>query len=130
MARVLIIDDDDGVRALLRRVLERAGHDVTEAADGKQGLRQFHQVPADLIIVDIFMPEKEGLDTILEIREVAPHVKTIAISGGGMTGSLEYLDYADTFGVDRTFTKPLDLEEVVKEVARLLVSSSGKQESD
>jgi YesN/AraC family two-component response regulator len=87
-------------------------------------------VPADLIIVDIFMPEKEGLDTILEIREVAPHVKTIAISGGGMTGSLEYLDYADTFGVDRTFTKPLDLEEVVKEVARLLVSSSGKQESD
>jgi YesN/AraC family two-component response regulator len=130
MARVLIIDDDDGVRALLRRVLERADHDVTEAADGKQGLRQFHQVPADLIIVDIFMPEKEGLDTILEIREVAPHVKTIAISGGGMTGSLEYLDYADTFGVDRTFTKPLDLEEVVKEVARLLVSSSGKQESD
>lgn len=130
MASVLIIDDDEDVRAVLRRALEGAGYDVTEAADGKEGLREFRRSPADVIIVDIFMPEKEGLETILEIRELAPHVKTMAISGGGMTGSLEYLDYANTFGVDRTFTKPLVLEEVVKEVRRLLVSSSGEQGSD
>jgi len=130
MARVLIVDDEEDVRVVLRRALERAGYDVTEAADGKEGLREFRRSPADVIIVDIFMPEKEGLETILEIRELAPHVKTMAISGGGMTGSLEYLDYANTFGVDRTFTKPLVLEEVVKEVRRPLVSSSGEQGSD
>ena len=113
------------MRAVLRRVLERASHDVAEAADGNEGLKQFHRAPADLIIVDIFMPEKEGLETILEIRQAAPHVKTIAISGGGMTGSLEYLDYANTFGVDRTFTKPLDLGEIVEAIATLLASDSG-----
>jgi len=133
MPHILVIDDEDEVRAVLRRALERAGYEVSEAVDGKEGLRQFRQKPADLIIVDIFMPEKEGLETILEIHEVGKRVKTIAMSGGGMTGSLEYLDYAKKFGVDRTFTKPLDLKEMVETVTTLLGLDrppSDKQDSE
>src|SRR3989304_3218193 len=133
MPHILVIDDEGEVRAVLRRALERAGYEVSEAVDGKEGLRQFRQKPADLIIVDIFMPEKEGLETILEIHEVGKRVKTIAMSGGGMTGSLEYLDYAKKFGVDRTFTKPLDLKEMVETVTTLLGLDrppSDKQDSE
>src|SRR3972149_2059894 len=77
---------------------EQAKYEVDDASDGKQGARLYRQRPADLVIVDIFMPEKEGLETIEDIRQDFPEVKCRAISGGGVTGSFDYLSYAKTFG--------------------------------
>ena len=118
--RILIIDDEEEVREILRRALEKDGFAVDEAADGREGLRRFRQGGADLVIVDLFMPYKEGMETILEIRETAPDVRTIAISGGGLSGEMEFLEHAETFGASRTFTKPLDLAVLVKAVHELL----------
>ena len=83
MARILIIEDDSDVRTLVCLELEAAGHQVRGAPDGEQGLRLQRQSPADVVVTDIFMPEKEGIETIRDLKEEFPQVKIIAISGGG-----------------------------------------------
>ncbi len=120
MARILLIDDDRLVRQLLRTVLEDVGHVVEEATDGRQGLKKFHQEPFDLVIVDIFMPRVDGLQTIIEMKESHPHMKSIAISGGGLTKEMAFLSYAKTFGADRIFSKPLDMKEFMKATEELI----------
>jgi DNA-binding response OmpR family regulator len=120
MARILIIEDDLGVRSMLRRVLEGAEHEVIEAGDGRMGLNLFRQEAVDLVITDIVMPEKEGLETILELRQSNPAVKIIAISGGDSKG-YDYLASAERFGALRTFRKPFviwDLLDAVQEMLR------------
>ncbi len=109
MARILIIDDDDGVRRLLERVLERAGHSVLTARDGEAGLAAARQARPDLVITDIFMPEREGLSTIVELRRIHPDVPVIAISGGGMLAGGDYLSVARDMGADRVLPKPLQI---------------------
>ena len=86
MARILIIDNDVQILNMLRQTLEREGYDVLKASNGKQGIRLHREEPVDLIITDIIMPEKEGIETILELKRDYPDVKIIAISGGGRTG--------------------------------------------
>ena len=83
MARILIIDDEPTILLMLKKMLERSGYVVDMAINGKEGMELFAKFPADLIITDIVMPEKEGLETIREIKKDHPHVKIIAISGGG-----------------------------------------------
>lgn len=83
MARLLLIEDDEGVRTVLRRMLEQAGHTVIEAHNGKEGLGLFQRASADLVITDIVMPEKEGLEVVKALRDTHPPVKIIAISGAG-----------------------------------------------
>lgn len=83
MARILVIDDDKDIRTLMLFELEAAGHEVRAAADGAQGLALQRASPADVVITDIFMPEKEGIETIRDLRDEFPLVKIIAISGGG-----------------------------------------------
>jgi YesN/AraC family two-component response regulator len=85
MANILIIDDDQQILNMLSQILKRAGYGVVEALDGKQGLKLYRENPTDLIITDIIMPEKEGLETIMELQRDFPDVKIIAISGGGIT---------------------------------------------
>ncbi len=121
MGRILIIDDEDQVRAVLRQMLERKGHEVFEAADGVEGLKINREHPADLIITDIIMPEKEGIETIKELRREFPAVKIIAMSGGGRIGPESYLKMAKGFGAARTFTKPIDQNELVDVVAEILM---------
>ncbi len=82
MARILLIDDDDSVRTMLRLTLAHFGHTVIEARNGKEGLELFQHANADLVITDIVMPEKEGLEVLMELRKKHPPVKIIAISGG------------------------------------------------
>ena len=82
MSRILIIEDDEHVRGMLRKMLERIGYDVFDAPDGKEGLDFYRNTPVDLVITDILMPEKEGIQTIMELRREFPDVKIIAISGG------------------------------------------------
>lgn len=113
MAHILVVDDDDRIRRLLAIILQRAGHEVTEARDGKVAARTFRQRPAEVIITDILMPEMEGIETILELRRDYPDVKVIAISGGGRLDPDVYLDLARRCGVLRTFSKPIDRQELL-----------------
>lgn len=120
MARILVIEDDHHTRALLRQALELAGYTVLEAADGREGLRRQRASPAHLVITDIFMPEQEGLETIMALRRESPDVKIIAISGGGRLGRLDFLDVAARLGAQRTFYKPFDYQELLATVRELL----------
>ncbi len=120
MARILIIDDEDQTHRMLRIVLERAGYEIVEARDGQEGLRYYRAAPVDLIITDILMPGKEGLETIMELRREAPGVKIIAISGGGQIGTLDFLDIAKLLGARRALEKPFNLQEFVTAVQEVL----------
>lgn len=120
MARILVIDDDDTVRLSVRLALEDADHKVEEAADGLEGMNLFRNHPADLVITDIFMPEKEGLETIDEIKQVAPQTKIIAISGGGRMDPEDYLEIAMRVGADYSLLKPFDIQVLVNAVDDLL----------
>lgn len=121
MSNILIVDDDAQVRAVLRRILEREGHEVAEAADGREGAQRFRDWPPDLVLMDIFMPEQEGLETIRELRWDFPDVKIIAISGGGKSGRLEPLDAARKFGAAVTLKKPISRQELLAAVAQVLL---------
>ena len=110
MASVLIIDDDPQVRDLLTQVMEEEGHTVATACNGEEGMNRYRTQPADLVILDILMPEKEGLETIREIRREFPKVKNIAISGGSERAKMNVLDVAGRLGAHRTLHKPFPLE--------------------
>jgi len=120
MARILLIDDDEQVLDMLYESLTREGYDVLRASNGEQGLRLYRQKPVDLIITDIIMPEKEGIETIIELRRDFPDVKIIAMSGGGRIGTKDYLHLAKIFGVQRTFTKPVAREQLLDAIKALL----------
>ena len=117
---ILVIDDDDQFRGMLRQTLEHAGYEVMDASNGKEGIRVFRENPADLVITDIIMPEKEGIETIRELKREFPDVKIIAISGGGRIGPVSYLKMAKGLGAQRTLTKPLEREELLRVVRELI----------
>jgi CheY-like chemotaxis protein len=120
MARILVIDDDVLVLDMLYESLTREGYDVLRASNGEEGLRLYRKEPVDLIITDLFMPEKEGIETIIELRQDFPDVKIIAISGGGRIGTKDYLQMAKIFGVQRTFTKPVAREQLLAAIRVLI----------
>lgn len=119
MPRILVVDDEEQIRRILRTTLERAGHEVETAADGNEAVAAYDPARHDLVITDIVMPEKEGIATIQELHQANPDVKIIAISGGGRISPEEYLDWARRFGVHRTFTKPIDRDDLLRTVAEL-----------
>jgi CheY-like chemotaxis protein len=116
---VLLIDDEKAFRSVLRQVLSTAGYDVIEAANGAEGIQRFNEKPADMIITDIIMPEKEGIETIIELKKAHPDVKFIAMSGGGWYGTDIDFDMAKKLGA-RTLNKPFALQELLDVVADLL----------
>lgn len=120
MARVLVVEDEEQVRDMIRQTLERAGHEVFEAADGEEGLAVFDTATIDLVVTDILMPKKGGLATILELRQKNPEIKIIAMSGGGRSGKLNFLSTAKTFPGVRTFRKPFRKTEFLAAVDELL----------
>lgn len=120
MARILIIDDESQIRSMLRLMLERVGYEVLEAADGMEGIRQYRDNPADLIITDLIMPNKDGIGMIIELKKEFPKVKIIAMSGGGVNRPEGYLDGAKKLGAERTLTKPIDREEMLSAVKETL----------
>jgi CheY-like chemotaxis protein len=124
MANILVIDDDDQFRKLLRKVLEKEGYGVTEAADGKKGIQQYQHSPADLVLTDIVMPDKEGIETIMDLRRMDSHVKIIAMSGGGQIGADSYLDLAKKLGAHQTLTKPIDRQELLSVIKKALDSAT------
>jgi DNA-binding response OmpR family regulator len=120
MARILVIDDEAVIRDLLLKILEREGYETITATDGKDGIRIFRENPTDLIITDLIMPEKEGIETIMELRRDFKDVKVIAMSGGGKVDPETYLHIAKTIGAIGTIAKPFDLKELLKTVQEFL----------
>jgi YesN/AraC family two-component response regulator len=120
MAHILIIDDEQPIRLMLRKLFESEGYTVTEASDGIEGIKCYHENPADLIITDIIMPEKEGLETIIALKKENPDVKIIVMSGGGKHKQDVYLDMAKKLGAKQTFKKPIRKEELLRAVKELI----------
>lgn len=120
MAKVLVIEDEEQVRDMIRQTLERAGHEVFEAGDGEAGIEIFDHQKIDLVVTDILMPKKGGLVTILELRQKSPNLKIIAMSGGGRSGKLNFLSTAKTFPGVVTFRKPFRKTEFLTAVEELL----------
>ena len=121
MARILLIDDDDSVRSVLSKILAHYGHTVIEARNGNEGLELFKDARADLLITDIVMPEKEGLEVLMELRKIHPPVKIIAISGGGRFSAMDYLQTAKLMGATRVLEKPFTQEVLMTTINELLV---------
>lgn len=120
MAKILIIDDDRRASALFGRILSAAGHQVTLAADGDEGLAAFDGSPAEIVITDLLMPGTEGIETIRELRRRDPRLPIIAISGGGSLDKTDLLNLAERFGANWTLAKPLESKDLVDAVAALL----------
>ena len=118
MAEILLIDDDDAFRGVVATTLRQAGHQVTEASDGRKGIAQFRSKPADLVITDLVMPRQEGIETILELRRDFPGLRIIAISGAAHSPT--YLRLADQLGATRTLAKPVPAETLLRAVEELL----------
>lgn len=118
--RILVIDDEPSVLDLLQRILESEGYAVEVASNGLEGVELFRLQPCDLVISDMVMPVKDGLQTILELRNIAPNLPVIAISGGGVISKERYLTVAGYLGRVKTIAKPFAVEAIVKAVAGLL----------
>jgi DNA-binding response OmpR family regulator len=125
MATILVIEDDREVRDFLVEVLTRAGHAVTAAANGRDGVAKFREEPAQVVITDIIMPEKDGIETILDLRREHPQLKVIAISGGGRSTPENYLHSARLLGADRAFRKPFRNEEILAAINELVPEAAG-----
>ena len=119
MARILVIDDEREARIPLRHILQAAGHEVEEASDGLLGLELYRRQPVDLVITDLMMPGKSGLEVIEELREEDPDAKVIAITAYVEEALLE----AEALGADRTLLKAVPLQEILKAVEEVLEGS-------
>ena len=124
LANILLIDDDAGIRGTARAILEAAGHRVSEAADGEQGIELFRGSDFDLVITDLYMPGKEGIETIQEILDQGPDTPILAMSGGGGGGGGALVD-AEMLGATATLRKPFTAEQLRDAVSRLLGESGG-----
>lgn len=120
MARILIIDDEASIRRPLQMLLERAGHEVVAARDGSEGIRLWRRDPGDLVITDIHMPGKDGIETIIELKDIAPGARILAMSGGDMNPGVDVLGDARMLGAIRTISKPFLLGEMLEAVEAAL----------
>ena len=124
MASILVIDDASEIREILREILEQAGHVVRIASNGNNAIKLFRKDVTDLVITDILMPEKEGLETIRELRKINPNLKIIAISGGGRINAKSYLAIAKSFGAEKTIPKPFGNRDILNAVDELITPTN------
>jgi CheY-like chemotaxis protein len=120
MPRILLVDDNEPFRKMLHKTLENAGYEVQDAANGQFVLDLYRQHPCDLILTDLVMPEKEGLETITELRRFNPRVKIIVMSGGGRINPKNNLVMAERLGARRTLAKPFSQQEILDAIAEVL----------
>ncbi len=121
MSRILVVEDDEHVRKMLQLTLERAGHSVRTAVNGEEGIRLHRKDPADLMIVDMIMPVKDGAETIREVRRETPDLKIIAISGGSSrVAPGRYLSRAKRYGAFRCLAKPFGGQQILVAVDDIL----------
>lgn len=123
MRRILVIDDDDIINGMIVQLLTESGYEAEGVEDGDQGLTLFGSKAFDLVVTDIIMPEKEGLETISSIRRINKKVPIIAISGGGKLGPEQYLHMAKHFGADYAFQKPFYREPFLAAIRECLAGT-------
>jgi CheY-like chemotaxis protein len=116
--RVLLIEDDASVRRLVRRMLERGRHEVTEADNGRAGLDRLGSGVFDLVITDIVMPEMDGIELLIALRKHHPSLRVIAMSGGSRTGQMDFLGSAEKLGASAVLHKPFTLDVLTTAIAR------------
>jgi len=114
MATILIIDDEKGIRSLLREVLENEGHQVIEASNGRKGMELYLKAPTDLVIMDILMPVKDGMEATWQLTHEFPDAKIIAMTAG--RGDTNFLDVVKLFGAHRALEKPFKMEDMLEAV--------------
>jgi CheY-like chemotaxis protein len=120
MPRILLVDDDESFRPMLHETLERFGYEVVVAVNGREALDRYREQPADLVLTDVIMPDKEGLETIREIRRQWPDARIIAMSGGGRTGPDNYLKIARNMGAAEVLSKPFSNRDLLNAIERVL----------
>jgi CheY-like chemotaxis protein len=125
MARILVIDDEPDMRAMLELILKSAGHEVILAADGREGVERYRTSPADLVITDIYMPKQDGLETIRELRSCFPEVAIIAMSGSPDSGTM--LSIAQNLAAVEVLRKPFVADELIAAVEKALGGLSPAQ---
>ena len=126
MALILIIDDDEGLRRMATKAIEKAGHTVICAENGREGVEMFTAHRPALVITDILMPEKEGIETIREIYAAAPETCIIAMSGGGARQDMSFLKFSEKLGAGAVMEKPFRPADLVATVERLLKDAAEK----
>jgi CheY-like chemotaxis protein len=120
MASVLVVDDDETFRKIVVRAVQRMGHEVAEAKNGVEAIECFERHALDLLITDVLMPEKDGIETIRAVRKKWPTVRIIAMSGGGRVEPARYLQMAEAVGVWDTLAKPFSKSELEMLIVKVL----------
>ena len=121
--RILVIDDDNDVRQLICRMISSEGYETLEASNGKEGMKLIRSEPKiDLVITDLIMPEQEGIETIKELKRDFPHIKILAISGGGKIDAQDYLAIAKGMGADLALSKPFIRQDFLDAIQKLMGS--------
>ena len=121
MATILVVDDEKDVCEYMRDLLENAGYKVITAENGNAAIKIFKQSPADLVITDLLMPEKDGAEMVIELRSDFPDVKVIIITGNGKNLKAEdHLELIESLNVNCSFTKPVDSNKLLFEINNLL----------
>jgi len=123
MAQILLIDDDEDIRDVLSYALQAAGFAVRQAGNGAEGLAQHNEEPADLIITDLLMPEREGIETIRELRQTDRQVPVIVITGGGPMPPQALIELARSLGANAGFAKPFSVKELIEAASGLLAAA-------
>jgi len=125
MASILVVDDDEQIRKMLKRLLASEGYTVHLASDGNEAIEQYREYRPDIVITDIVMPDKEGIETIRDLKEEAPDLKLIAMSGGGeYTSSNANLLLAKELGASEIVQKPIDFQDLSRIIDQLLHDQS------
>ena len=118
--KILIIEDDDVIRITLTNVLKKHGYTTLSAENGNNGLAVFKKENPDIVITDMLMPDKEGLETIIELRALNPKIKIIAMSGGGSTQNMAFLQMAEKVGANLLLSKPIKPDQLIAALENLL----------
>jgi DNA-binding NtrC family response regulator len=124
MQKILIIEDDHHILLMMKKMLGNKGFEITLASNGNEGLELFKKITFDLVITDIIMPEKEGLETIREMRRMRSDLKIIAMSGGGKISAENYLETAKIFGASKLLEKPFSRKQLVTAVQEIIGEST------
>jgi len=120
LADILVIDDNKEIRVIIRAMLEKEGHVVREALDGEQGVELFEEKPADLVMTDLFMPKKAGIETISDLLEIDPNAKIIAMTAHGSEEKYDFLRVASALGAVATLEKPFVGKDLIETVTKAL----------
>lgn len=126
MPRILVIEDSADIRTLIAGMLKPLGFEVREAEDGVQGLQAYREAPADLVLLDMFMPEKDGLETLRELRQLDPGARVVAMTGGGTRNNVNILKSARLLGASALLLKPFTTAQLRAVVTETLAAANDR----